>query len=110
LAQLPLLANGKIDRGALVRDAALQWVELEHAPPRTGTETALSTIWAEVLGIGPVGARDNFFELGGTSMLAMRVLSRVAAKWEIELTIGDLAENPTPELLAEAIERHLRAG
>jgi enterobactin synthetase component F len=64
----------------------------------------LAGIWGEVLGLPSVGVRDDFFELGGTSLLAARVLSRVAERWDIELAIGDLAESPTPEALASVID------
>jgi amino acid adenylation domain-containing protein len=105
VSQLPTLPNGKIDRQALIRTAPEQAsARDEYTPPRTEREAVLAAIWSEVLALPSAGARDDFFELGGTSLLAARVLSRVLERWDVELAIGDLAENPTPETLAEVID------
>jgi acyl carrier protein len=76
LPALPLLPNGKIDRGALpapdievARPASLAWLA-----PETQEEKAIAAIWAELLGIDRVAATDNFFDLGGHSLLAMRAV------------------------------------
>jgi amino acid adenylation domain-containing protein len=105
LHRLPALPNGKIDRQTLISNAAsLAPIRDDYVPPRTDRERVLAGIWGEVLGLSSVGARDDFFELGGTSLLAARVLSRVAERWDVELAIGDLAESPTPEALASVID------
>jgi amino acid adenylation domain-containing protein len=75
LDALPLSRNGKVDRRALpVPNTTATAVGYEA--PRTDTEQALATIWAEVLGVDRVGIHDNFFELGGDSILSIQVVSR----------------------------------
>jgi hypothetical protein len=109
LARLPMLPNGKVDRQALMTIAgALPPADGEYVPPRTPTEVAVAAIWSEVLEVRSVGVRDDFFELGGTSLQAYRMLSRVADRWGVELSVGELAEHPTPEALASAIDIQIR--
>ncbi|HYP20553.1 MAG TPA: non-ribosomal peptide synthetase, partial [Chloroflexia bacterium] len=78
--ELPLTANGKVDR------RALQALEVEYEAgggsgqsvmARTPIEEIVAAIWGEVLGRETVGVHDNFFELGGHSLLATQVISRV---------------------------------
>lgn len=109
LARVPMLPNGKVDRHTLIALAhELPAIDGEYLAPRTPTEVAVAAIWSEVLGVPSVGAHDDFFDLGGTSLQAFRVLSRVADRWAVELSVGDLAEHPTPEALASVIDTGMR--
>ncbi|MFJ1768229.1 amino acid adenylation domain-containing protein [Amycolatopsis sp. NPDC088138] len=87
---LPVTANGKVDRAALlaVRDGAVV-TPAEHVAPRTATEATLAAVWAEVLGVGRAGLADNFFELGGDSILALRVIGLARAAG-LGLSVADL--------------------
>src|SRR5207247_1969722 len=76
LDQLPLNANGKIDRQAL--EAAIPTAHAGEgkagqttpaARPLTQTERTLGAIWAELLKVDSVGLNDDFFDLGGHSLL-----------------------------------------
>jgi amino acid adenylation domain-containing protein len=76
---LPLTANGKIDRRALVSLAgelsAAQEPSADHHPPETETEHTLAAAWSRILGVAPerIGRQDHFFDLGGTSMSAVKL-------------------------------------
>jgi amino acid adenylation domain-containing protein/non-ribosomal peptide synthase protein (TIGR01720 family) len=77
LDELPLSANGKLDRKALpAPDGPLESVA-EYIAPRTTTEHTLVDIWTEVLGVERVGVEDNFFELGGDSILSIQLIYRI---------------------------------
>ncbi|MGE5672824.1 MAG: amino acid adenylation domain-containing protein, partial [Mycobacterium leprae] len=102
LAELPLTANGKIDRGALPAPEVLTASEA-HAAPRTPLEAALMGIWCEVLGVGRVGIDDNFFALGGHSLLAVKLLARIQAEFGVELPLRALFTHPTVADLAPVI-------
>ncbi|HKQ07725.1 MAG TPA: condensation domain-containing protein [Blastocatellia bacterium] len=76
LEELPLTANGKLDRKALPAPTAdTEPADLSQVPS-SPVEQALCRIWAEMLRLPQVGIHDNFFELGGDSILAIHVASR----------------------------------
>jgi hypothetical protein len=107
LDALPLTANDKVDRRALPSPGTHR-PNLEQAfvAPRTAVEEALAEIWAEVLGLKPVGIHDNFFELGGHSLMATQVVSRASTVFRSKLALRNLFESPTIAGLAQAIVAH----
>src|SRR5215217_128481 len=101
LDELPLNANGKIDRRALpVPDTARHVVEETFISPRTPEEEKIAEIWAEVLDVRPISAEANFFDLGGHSLLATRVVSRIRETCGVELPLRLLFDSPTVAALA----------
>ncbi|GAA2104630.1 hypothetical protein GCM10009801_80380 [Streptomyces albiaxialis] len=95
LPELPLTANGKLDRARLPepsvgRDAAAP----AFAAPRDDREKALAEVWSRVLGVAEVGIDDNYFALGGDSILAIRMLAQ-ARKAGLEAEFQDLLEHQT---------------
>ena len=107
--KLPLLPNGKVDRGALPppdRPAH----EGDYPTPRTAVEEVLCAIWEQVLGREEVGAKDDFFDLGGHSLLATQLMSRVRQSFRIDVPLRLLFEHPTPAGLAQIVEAEMRAG
>jgi mycobactin phenyloxazoline synthetase len=81
LDELPLTANGKLDRAAVVARAGTP-LERSYDPPRTAVESVVAGVWSEVLGRdggGPagIGRDDDFFTLGGDSVLATAVVIRL---------------------------------
>jgi amino acid adenylation domain-containing protein len=107
LEALPLTANGKLDRQALMRIAAetgRKEPDRETAPPRTAVERELAALWCEVLGVERVGIGDNFFDLGGHSLLLPRVQAALREKFGREVPLLKLFEHPTVETLAGWLE------
>ena len=101
---LPILPNGKVDRGSLPSPGSGR-PELENPfmPPRTPAEEALAEIWVEVLGLDEVGISDHFLELGGNSLLASQVISRVIKTFKVEVPLRSLFESPTVADMAVVI-------
>ncbi|MCP3468526.1 phosphopantetheine-binding protein (plasmid) [Bradyrhizobium sp. CCGUVB23] len=79
VAALPLTPNGKLDRQALPAPEDEAYARRSYEPPQGEIETALATLWAELLGLERVGRHDHFFELGGQSLLAVRLLEPAVA-------------------------------
>ncbi|MBA8959333.1 amino acid adenylation domain-containing protein/non-ribosomal peptide synthase protein (TIGR01720 family) [Rhodococcus percolatus] len=109
LAELPLTANGKLDRTALpVPEFASS---AQFVPPGTLTECVLAEILADVLGASRIGMSDNFFDLGGNSLIATRVVARINKELGTGLTVRSLFESPTVGVLATVVDRmHAGAG
>ncbi len=111
LEQLPLTANGKLDRGALpAPDYARGAAGDVWTAPRTALEETLAGVWQEVLGVERAGVSDDFFELGGHSLLATQVISRLRRDHRLELSLGQLFENPVLSDLATVLARESEPG
>lgn len=82
LDTLPLVADGKIDRAALPNPFG---PGDDHVAPRTPMEQTIATIWQELLGTDRVSVHDNFLDVGGHSLLAMRVISRIAKQTGVRI-------------------------
>ena len=103
LERLPLTPNGKVDRKALPAPDGDAYVARGYESPVGETETALASIWADVLKVERVGRYDNFFELGGHSLLATGVVNRIRTMLGIQFSVRALFETPTVSELAERL-------
>lgn len=105
LKHFPLSPNGKIDRKALPKpETRSSEAAHSYVAPRTALEEHLARIWSELLGVDKVGIRDNFLELGGHSLIAIRVLSRVARECGADLQVQSLFDAPTIEEFSRTVE------
>jgi surfactin family lipopeptide synthetase C len=96
LPQLPLLANGKVDRRTLPKpDTAITTFQDAFVPPRNAIEEVLAGIWVNILRVKKVGIHDNFFDLGGHSLLATQVISRIRETFKLDFPLRCLFELPT---------------
>jgi len=110
LDELPLTANGKLDRKALPRPGTVREdLRARYMAPSTPTEEALAAIWADLLAIDKVGADDDFFELGGHSLLAVKMLARVHDQLGVEIFLTSVFEHPTVAALAEEVAARMLA-
>jgi len=107
LAELPLTANGKLDRARLPEPEEVGPAGTTAAA--TPAEELVASIWCEVLGRESVGREDNFFDLGGHSLLATQLVAAIRGKLWVELPLEAVFANPTLRELAAAIDSH-RAG
>ncbi|HVG43768.1 MAG TPA: phosphopantetheine-binding protein, partial [Longimicrobium sp.] len=106
LDALPLTPNGKLDVRALPAPEPRS-AEETYVAPRTPVEEVLAEIWAEVLGVERVGVHDSFFDLGGHSLLIMRLLAKVQATFDLEISIPTVFSIPALEAMAGEIERRI---
>ena len=106
LPALPLNANGKVDRRALMArggEAVEPADEAAYVAPGSPLEELLAEIWQELLGVERVGARDNFFDLGGHSLQGVRLMSRIAEVFGVQLPVRAIFEAPRLAELAVAV-------
>ena len=76
LEQLPLNANGKIDRAALPKPESARPNLGPAVEPVSLAQLRLCELWEELLGVAPVGIHDDFFDLGGDSLLSVVMIDR----------------------------------
>ena len=106
LKQLPLAANGKIDRYALSLETLERpSLENEYAPPKEGIEADLTEIWQSALGMEHIGIHDEFLEIGGESLLAAVIVEKILEHFSVEIPLPLFFSNLTIASLAEEISR-----
>ena len=104
--ELPISANGKVDRDALpAPDADNILQEDEFVAPRTPIEERVTAIIASLLGLDRVGVNENFFLIGGHSLLGTQLIARVRDAFGVDLSLRSIFDLPTPAQLAQEIER-----
>jgi amino acid adenylation domain-containing protein len=106
LDQLPLNANGKLERSRLPAPAAERIANATVVMPRSALESAIAAVWRDVLKIDEISVEDQFFDLGGHSLLLIRVRARLVESIGRDVPMLDLFEYPTIASLA----RHLATG
>ncbi|HEY2495737.1 MAG TPA: amino acid adenylation domain-containing protein [Candidatus Angelobacter sp.] len=109
MGQMPLTANGKLDRKALPAPGADAYAAQPYEAPQGQTEKMLAEVWAELLHVEQVGRCDNFFTLGGHSLLAARVVTRIRQELDMAMTVGDLFAHPVLADLASSLKGAARA-
>jgi hypothetical protein len=103
LAALPLNPSGKVDRKALpAPDGVRPNLAAAYVAPRNELESALATIWADVLGRDKVGVFDDYFDLGGASLQSLEIAALAEAE-QIRLTPALLFQYPTVAELAAVL-------
>ncbi|WP_088943057.1 non-ribosomal peptide synthetase [Rhodococcus sp. 1168] len=108
LDELPLTVNGKLDHRAL--PVPVYASGSPFRAPGTPAEKAVAEVFATVLSQEVVGADDSFFELGGNSLDATRVIARLNAALDSDVSVRELFEAPTVAALASCASRHLGVG
>lgn len=103
--QLPLTANGKLDRRALPRPGRTRpALATPYAPPETPLQITLAEAWAAALELDAVGIDDDFFALGGDSILALRLTALLRERLDSYVQIAALLDASTVRRLAERLE------
>jgi amino acid adenylation domain-containing protein len=104
LDTLPISPNGKLDRAALPAPGSAPLAADAYSPPETPLETALASIWAEVLKVERVGRHDELFALGADSIHLFQIAAR-ANRQGMHLSARQLLEHRTVAELAPVLER-----
>jgi amino acid adenylation domain-containing protein len=106
LEEMPLTANGKIDRRALPDpDITRPRVSESFVAPRSPTEEMLAGMWLKLLRLDRVGVYDNFFDLGGQSFSGSQLVAWIHEMFHVDLPVSEFFASPTIAELARRIER-----
>ncbi|WP_280264916.1 non-ribosomal peptide synthetase [Nocardia wallacei] len=100
LAEIPLGPSGKLDRTALPEPT----FGSGGRAPRTPNEVLVAAAMAHVIGLDAVGAEHSFFDVGGNSLLATRLVARIAEQTGQRPTVRAVFEYPTPAALAAVLD------
>ncbi|MFD2235022.1 amino acid adenylation domain-containing protein, partial [Phaeospirillum tilakii] len=95
---LPVTASGKIDAAALLALVAAR--RQESAAPVGPLETAIATVWAELLGGGAIGRDEDFFARGGHSLLAIAAAHRLERELGRPVPAREMFAAPTVRAFA----------
>ncbi|MFJ6672752.1 amino acid adenylation domain-containing protein [Actinosynnema sp. NPDC091369] len=106
--RVPLTGNGKVDRRALVAQAAPAG---QRAPKPVvadrGADEGLVPLFVEAIGGEPtttVDADTDFFVVGGNSMGAVRLVKLVKDRLGVTLRLRDFLRTPTPAGLRQLVD------
>ncbi|QHN32050.1 amino acid adenylation domain-containing protein [Gordonia amarae] len=108
LDDLPLTANGKLDRRALpVPDLGAR--HGAYTAPQSPAESLVAQVFAELLGVGRVSVTDSFFDLGGNSLSAMRLSARAGDALGVTVSVRDVFAAPSVRELVAAVSGNASA-
>ena len=95
LSKLPVNANGKLDRAALIAPEAGAF-KTDYAAPETDMQKAICTAFEQVLGVDRIGADDDFFSLGGDSIKCALISTQCSI---YKISTADIFAGKTPRMI-----------
>lgn len=102
--QIPITANGKVDRTSLLK---LISDERERKPvkPMTEVERHIARIWAEILNydVDKISAHSDFFEIGGHSLNATILQARIEKEFDVQVQLRNVFRYPVLEAFAKYV-------
>ncbi len=104
--EIPKGGTGKVQRIGL-HEKLQHLLVAEFVEPSSDAELALSKLWHELFDQEQIGMHDNFFSRGGDSLLAGRLVVRIADAFGVDFSLPDLFEAPTIGEQAVRIEQKL---
>lgn len=105
LKEIPLSVNGKVDLGALSKLNELNKMDqVKYEEPGNEIEEIVASIWQEVFQLDQISIHHPFLELGGSSLLAIRIISRINEQLHLDLSVTTVFEQDTIKKLASSIE------
>lgn len=104
--ELPLTANGKVDRAALAaQDVPAPAANRGPVAPRTPLEEQLAQLMSEVLGVTNLSIYDSFFDLSDDSLQAVNLVSKISNLVGKQLGVRFLFAHPTVAELSAALDK-----
>ena len=105
LEQIPLNANGKVDKRKLPKPE----IRFEDVvAPKTDMQKRVFEVVAKILGFEEFGINTDLYAAGLNSLASIRVNAALSETFGVAMTIRDLKANPTVEQLADLIEGRVK--
>ena len=115
VGELPLTANGKLDRSLLEERAAKRLADAPRPGPeqaavgvddaRADLEATVSQVWREVLGVADVGGDEDFFDLGGNSFKVVEAVERLRQRLGADIPLAALLAEPAFASFTQELRR-----
>jgi len=102
ISELPLSANGKLDRKALPLPELTS--KASGRAPESDTEMAVAQAFTTLLGCEVNDIEADFFALGGHSLLAMRLAAQLSRAFSRKVTPGQIMVASTVNQLSTLLE------
>jgi SagB-type dehydrogenase family enzyme len=108
LDNIPLTANGKVDRKSLPEPSEKDVQQTNYQVQTSDyIEEGVYTIWKDVLKQDEFELDQDFFEIGGDSLQIQRVIGQVEKKFKIRLPMREVFIASTVKKLSEKIRTQL---
>lgn len=104
LPEIPLTNSGKIDRNYLAQLSMHALVGDEYREPSTELEVKIAAIWKEFLSIDKISSTDLFFNIGGSSLLVIRVITKMQQEIGIHVAIADFFTKNLADIAAKCTQ------
>ncbi|MDC8004713.1 amino acid adenylation domain-containing protein [Aureisphaera galaxeae] len=111
LESFPKTPNNKIDRKELAQREVVPMVDEVTELPESVLEHQILQMYREVLGLeDDFSTTDSFFALGGHSLNAVKLISRIANEFQIQLSLRTIFYHDSVRALAAQIASKLKEG
>lgn len=105
IEEIPLNKNGKIDYDRLPN--LIESQDKIHIEARTETEKRVVEIWKKIIDVNKISVTDSFMNIGGNSLNILNLISNIYNEFNVELSLEDLFNESTVEVIAKYIDRAL---
>ncbi|MCG7556188.1 non-ribosomal peptide synthetase [Pseudoalteromonas sp. Of11M-6] len=103
VSALPLTPNGKVDKSALANLNVV--ADIDFVPAKSESEHSVMESWQQILGLNSdISVHDSFFNIGGHSLLSLRLVNELNAKFNSTLSLRDIFEHNTIAALSRLID------
>ncbi len=104
IAQIPLSANGKVDRSQLPKPAVQDEVEV-YVTPKNQYEQFIQTVVSELLQQPAISVSRNLLQAGIDSLAVIRLVNRIKAHYQIEISISAVFQTSDLSQVAELVQK-----
>lgn|GEM_PF-155924 len=99
--QLPLTANGKLDKRAL---PVIEEYKYTEKLPDSSKSGSMLKIWKELFPGKDINPDDRFFDCGGNSLKALQLKIQIQKQYNIDIELGSILANPTVLQFAHSLD------